>query len=129
VKPDDDGESLIELIVAMAILGTTMVTIIGGFFNLTKLSGIQKDQGRTFSTLSAASEYAKARPCMRTTTGCTAESSVTQANFAHDSDINISITARTPLPLAGGTSLYGYVVSVSAGSASYANTIVIRPLP
>jgi type II secretory pathway pseudopilin PulG len=121
------GESLIELIVAMAILGTTMIAIIGGFLSLSKISGVQKDEGRTFSTLTAASEYAKARPCMHTSAGCPAETSVSQADLPRDSDISVSVSARSNVSLGSGTSLYKYVVQVATGIASYSGDVVVRP--
>ena len=75
MKQVDAGESLVELIVAMAILGTTMVTIVGGFLNLSRLSGRQRDQGVAFMALTAGSEYAKNRACAAAGS-CSAEPAV-----------------------------------------------------
>lgn len=122
----DAGESLIELIIAAAILGTTMVTIIGGFLSLTKISGIARDQGKAFSVLTAASEYAKNRPCVRTAS-CGAEPAVPNAIVAHDSDTVVIISAPQSLTLAPGTSaLTQFVVTVSTGATTLANSVVAR---
>jgi hypothetical protein len=120
------GESLIELIVAMAILGTTMIAIIGGFLSLSKISGVQKDEGRTFSTLAAASEYAKARVCMHDMNGCPAEPSVSQASLPRDSDISVAVSARSSVSLGSGTALYKYVVQVATNAATYSADVVVR---
>jgi hypothetical protein len=126
VKPRDDGESLIELIIAMAILGTTMLTIVGGFLSLSKISGIARDQGKSFAALTAASEYAKNRPCVATAS-CTAESSVPSSSVPHDADTAISISAPSSIVLATGSSaLTQFVVTVTTGSATFTNTVVVR---
>ncbi|MCW2544529.1 MAG: hypothetical protein JWM40_2081, partial [Frankiales bacterium] len=40
MRGDAAGESLIELIVAMAILSVSMVAIVAGFLGLSKVSGV-----------------------------------------------------------------------------------------
>lgn len=126
MKRDAAGESLIELIVAMAILSVSMVAIVAGFLSLSKISGIQHDQGSAFAALTSASEYAKSRPCVASAT-CALESTVSTALVPHDSDTTISVSAPTLVTLVGGgASLTQFVVTVTTGAASYSNKVVVR---
>lgn len=119
----DEGESLVELIVAMAILGTTMVTIVGGFLGLAKISGIQRDQSKGFTALTAASEYAKNRACARPGVhNCPAET-VPAASVPRDADTTITISGASSNV---DTGLTQFVVTVTTGLATYVNTVVVR---
>lgn len=121
---DESGESLIELIVAMAILGTTMVTIVGGFLGLAKISGLQRDQAKAFTALTAASEYAKNRPCAAPTVhNCSVETTVPSSTVPHDSDTTVSVsTASTN----ADTGLTQFLVTVKTGVATFTNVVVVR---
>lgn len=120
---DDNGESLIELIVAMAILGTTMVTIVGGFLGLAKISGLQRDQSKAFTAMTAASEYAKNRACAKPAIhNCPAET-VPSATVPHDSDTTITISGAASNT---DTALTQFVVTVTTGAAKFTNTLVVR---
>jgi type II secretory pathway pseudopilin PulG len=127
MKPDEGGESLIELIVAMAILGGAMLTIVASFLSLSKISGVERDQSKAFTALTAASEYAKNRSCARPGSGaCAAESNVPSSTVPHDADTTINISARSTISLNGGTTLNQYIVTVVTGTTTYTNVVVIR---
>lgn len=121
----DAGESLIELIVAMAILGTTMVTIVGGFLSLSQLSGRQRDQARAFTALTAASEYAKDRSCVAAGS-CVAEPTVPTSSVPRDTGTDVSVSAPAMVTLQSGTALTQFVVTVTTGSTTYTNAVVVR---
>ncbi len=125
MKQDESGESLVELIVAMAILGTTMVTIVGGFLNLSRLSGRQRDQGVAFTALTAGSEYAKNRPCVATPP-CFAEPNVPSSSVPHDAATTVAVSAPSSTTLGGGTALTQFVVTVVTGGTTFTNTVVVR---
>lgn len=120
----DAGESLVEVMVATAIMGTTMVAIVGGFLALNKISAEQKDQGKVFSALVSGSEYAKTRACGKT---CAAEANVPSASVPRDSDVTVAVSAPSTQVFGGsGTALTKYVVTVSTDDTSFANTVVLR---
>jgi len=126
VSRHEEGESLVELIIAMAILGTSMVTIVAGFLSLSKISGVQHDQGSAFAALTSASEYAKARACVATAT-CGLESAVPSSLVPHDADTTVTVAAPSLVTLvAGGPAVTRFVVTVTTGSAVYRNTVVVR---
>lgn len=125
IHQDDDGESLIELIIAMAILGTSMITIIGGFLGLSKISGVQRDQSKALSALTAGSEYAKNRACVQAKS-CVVESAVPSSSVPHDPDTVISVSAPSSISLGGGTALTQFVVTATTGTTTYTNTVVAR---
>jgi type II secretory pathway pseudopilin PulG len=121
VRRDDRGESLIDLIVAMAILGTTMVAVIGSFLSLSKFSGSARDRGKAMSALVAGSEYAKnCKP------SCVYDSALPTATVPHDNDTTIIVSSGTPVTLDGGTNLTAYVVTVTTESSTLKNTVVLR---
>ncbi len=120
---DETGESLIELIVAMAILGTTMVTIVGGFLGLAKISGLQRDQSKAFTAMTAASEYAKNRACAKPAIHNCAPETVPSTTVPHDSDTTITISGATANT---DTALTQFVVTVTTGAAKFTNTLVVR---
>ena len=125
MRQDEAGESLVELIVAMAILGTVMVTIVGGFLNLARLSGRQRDQGVAFITLTAGSEYATNRTCVPAGT-CVAETSVPSSSVPHDAATTVRVSAPSSTTLGGGTALTQFVVTVITGGTTFTNTVVVR---
>jgi hypothetical protein len=123
----ESGESLVELIIAMAILGVAMVTIIGGFLGLSRMSGIQRDQAKAFLALTAASEFAKNRSCARAPfpPPCDAASTVPSSSVPHDADTTITIGAHST-DASTATGLTKYVVTVTTGSATLSNAVVVR---
>ena len=126
MRQRESGESLVELIVATAILGTVMVTIVGGFLNLSRLSGRQRDQGVAFTALTAGSEYAKNRACVTSGPPCPAESNVPASSVPHDAATTIAVSAPSSTTLDGGTALRQFVVTVATGDTTLTNTIVVR---
>lgn len=120
----DAGESLLELLVAMAILGTTAVVILAGFSALSKTSGIQRDQGKALAALAGGSEYAKSRACAK---ACSAEASVPSSSVPHDSDTVVAVSAPGSVTLVSGQpALTSYTVTVTVGSATFTNSVVLR---
>lgn len=53
----DDGISLVELILAVALLGTAAVTLLGAFGTLIKTSDASRKSGDLTTTVAAAAEF------------------------------------------------------------------------
>lgn len=56
------GDTLIELLVTVAIMGLAIVFIVGGIAQAAMLSGLHRDQADVSAALASAAEYVKSLP-------------------------------------------------------------------
>lgn len=138
---DDGGESLLELLVAVTIMGIALVAIVGGLVTAILMSDIHRKQATAGSTLRNYAEAVEASvgaassaytACATTATytspsGFSAPSGyaaqVTSVRYWNDTTLAFSSTCPSP---EGGVQKVSLRVSSSDGRASESVDIVIR---
>ncbi|HUZ43508.1 MAG TPA: hypothetical protein VMU63_03835 [Acidimicrobiales bacterium] len=77
---DQAGDTLVELLVTVALMSIAIVGIIGGIAEAVQLSGLHRNQTDVSAALVSASEYLKAQPyapCCSVSSGCASTSAAT----------------------------------------------------
>lgn len=83
----DRGDTLVEVLVALAVLSIGITALMGGLLTNITTTGVNRDQAHVSSTLLSASEYVKAL----TTVPCgTPAVTITTTQVPHDPGFSVS---------------------------------------
>lgn len=83
----DSGDSLIEVLVALAVLGIGVTALMGGLSTDVSTSIINRDQSQMDALLNASAEWVKALPYQTCSNGTT---SITTAQVPHPTAYTLS---------------------------------------
>jgi type II secretory pathway pseudopilin PulG len=140
-RHDDRGESLLELLVALAIMGIAVVAIVGGLVTSILMSDVHRKQATAGSTLrdyAEAIETAVGKPTSAYTACATTAAYASPTGFTAPSGFTARVTAvkfwndatlafGSPAPCVdGGVQRLSLQVSSSDGRASETVNIVVR---
>jgi len=123
-SPDDAGFTLVEVLVALIVLGTGVATLLGALGMQAKTSLGNRNQSQAATTLTAAAEYVKSLPWSATCAGAAVDIS---GSVAHASGFVISYAQQ---PFDGSTpctSLVTAHVTVVGNGYSLAVDVLKRP--
>lgn len=106
----DRGETLVEILVAVSILGVAIVTLISALATNVVATVVNRGQAKAETTLLAASEYVKSLAFTSAQFSCTGGSptTVTTAQVPHDTTFTVTYGP----PVAIGSTSCGTIVRV-----------------
>lgn len=120
------GDSLVEILVALAVLSIGIVALVGALTTNVTTTVVNRDQAQAESTLTSAAEYVKRLSLPFTCNGGTATSVPFNAVPRGPA---FSVSYGPPEPLAGQpcSNLIAVPVNVSGGGFSLTVRVVKRP--
>ena len=142
-RRDDRGETLIELVVAVVILSTAVIALMGGLATGIRVSDIHRKQANAGSYVRAFAEAVESKVAESSTgytacTGATTPAALYEATFANPAGYerhvtgvaywNSATSTFVPCPAAGDTGVQRVSLQVRSadGRASETLDVVIR---
>ena len=134
LEPQDDlGFTLIEVLVALVILGTAVTALITGLAVNAKTTLGNKNQSQASASLGAAAEYVKALSWSALPAcGAAASVDITQAQVSHDAGLTLSYSVtKDQSPILGSSPcavIRLVTVRVSGNGFDLSTDVLRRPV-
>lgn len=126
----DAGDTLIEVLVALAVLSIGVVTVVGGLSTQVIATGANRDQAQASSVLNDAAEFVKAQS-FSTVCALTSSTAITASSVRLDSSWTVTEGPATDFDsggtCSGSTELAKVTVSVSGHGESLSLIVARRP--